>query len=73
MAARMQRLGVPNAWFHEDLEGGHAGASDNRQAAAMHARSLEFLWQSVGDGARAPGVRRDAGTADPAGVGGPAR
>ncbi|MBB5747752.1 prolyl oligopeptidase family protein [Micrococcus sp. TA1] len=73
MAARMQRLGVPNAWFHEDLEGGHAGASDNRQAAAMHARSLEFLWQSVGDGARVPAVCQDAGTADPAGVGGPAR
>lgn len=52
MAARMQRLGVPNVWFHEDLEGGHAGASDNRQAAAMHARSLEFLWQAVGNGDR---------------------
>ncbi|QCU79504.1 S9 family peptidase [Citricoccus sp. SGAir0253] len=50
MAARMQRLGVPNVWFHEDLEGGHAGASDNRQAAALHARSLEFLWQSVAEG-----------------------
>ncbi|MFC7401933.1 prolyl oligopeptidase family protein [Citricoccus sp. GCM10030269] len=50
MAARMERLGVPNVWFHEDLDGGHAGASDHRQAAAMHARSLEFLWQSVGDG-----------------------
>jgi prolyl oligopeptidase len=77
MAARMQRLGVPNAWFHEDLEGGHAGASDNRQAAAMHARSLEFLWQSVGDDARAarsaPGVQHRAPTADPAGVGGPPR
>jgi prolyl oligopeptidase len=73
MAARMQWLGVPNAWFHEDLEGGHAGASDNRQAAAMHARSLEFLWQSIGDGARDPGVRHDAQGADPAGVGGPAR
>ncbi|WP_313818255.1 prolyl oligopeptidase family serine peptidase [Citricoccus sp.] len=49
MAARMMRLGVPNVWFHEDLEGGHAGASDNRQAAALHARSLEFLWRSVAD------------------------
>ena len=49
MAARMQQLGVPNVWFHEDLDGGHAGASDNRQAAAMHARSLEFLWKAVGD------------------------
>ncbi|MEV4900849.1 prolyl oligopeptidase family serine peptidase [Citricoccus sp. NPDC055426] len=49
MAARMLDLGVPNVWFHEDLDGGHAGASDNRQAAALHARSLEFLWKTVGD------------------------
>ncbi|MGM7666326.1 prolyl oligopeptidase family serine peptidase [Microbacterium sp. A93] len=49
MAARMLDLGVPNVWFHEDLDGGHAGASDNRQAAALHARSLEFLWKAVGD------------------------
>jgi prolyl oligopeptidase len=50
MAARMLELGVPNVWFHEDLDGGHAGASDNRQAAALYARSLEFLWRSVGEG-----------------------
>ncbi|MDI3329230.1 MAG: prolyl oligopeptidase family serine peptidase [Micrococcus sp.] len=74
MAARMQRLGVPNAWFHEDLEGGHAGASDNRQAAAMHARSLEFLWQSVGGAAGgATGQHPDAEEAGSAGVRGPAR
>ncbi|WOO97460.1 prolyl oligopeptidase family serine peptidase [Micrococcus terreus] len=46
-AARLQRLGVPQTWFHEDLDGGHAGASDNRQAASMNARSLHFLWRSV--------------------------
>ena len=46
-AARLQRLGVPDTWFHEDLDGGHAGASDNRQAASMNARSLQFLWRSV--------------------------
>ena len=32
MAARMEAMGIPNVWFHEALEGGHAGASDNRQA-----------------------------------------
>lgn len=59
-AARLQRLGVPNTWFHEDLDGGHAGASDNRQAAAMNARSLQFLWRSVtaGTGSETPEVGR---------------
>lgn len=47
MAARMQAMGIPNVWFHEALEGGHAGASDNRQAAALQARSNHFLWVSL--------------------------
>ncbi|MDN4609284.1 prolyl oligopeptidase family serine peptidase [Arthrobacter burdickii] len=47
MAARMKDLGVQNVWFHEALEGGHAGASDNRQAARMHAMSFEFLWRAL--------------------------
>lgn len=45
MAARMQAMGIRNVWFHEALEGGHAGASDNRQAAALQARSQHFLWR----------------------------
>jgi prolyl oligopeptidase len=47
MAARMQAMGIPNVWFHEALEGGHAGASDNRQAAALQARSNHFLWRAL--------------------------
>jgi prolyl oligopeptidase len=47
MAARMQAMGIPNIWFHEALEGGHAGASDNRQAAALQSRSQHFLWRSL--------------------------
>ncbi|WP_427133916.1 prolyl oligopeptidase family serine peptidase [Pseudarthrobacter sp. S9] len=47
MAARMQAMGIPNVWFHEALEGGHAGASDNRQAAALQSRSQYFLWRSL--------------------------
>ncbi|WP_369046480.1 prolyl oligopeptidase family serine peptidase [Sinomonas sp. P10A9] len=47
MAARMEAMGIPNVWFHEALEGGHAGASDNRQAAALQARSQSFLWRAV--------------------------
>ncbi|WP_026550575.1 prolyl oligopeptidase family serine peptidase [Arthrobacter sp. Br18] len=47
LAARMKDMGVGNVWFHEALEGGHAGASDNRQAARMHAMTYEFLWQAL--------------------------
>lgn len=47
MAARMLAMGIPNVWYHEALEGGHAGASDNRQAAALQARSQAFLWRAL--------------------------
>ncbi|WP_125616070.1 prolyl oligopeptidase family serine peptidase [Specibacter cremeus] len=51
MAARMESMGVPGLWFHEALEGGHAGASNNLQAARLHSASYEFLWRHVsGDG-----------------------
>ncbi len=50
MAARMQAMGIPNVWFHEALEGGHAGASDNRQSAALQARSQHFLWRTLAGG-----------------------
>lgn len=49
MAALMLEQGHRNVWFHEATEGGHAGASDNRQAAALHARSHEFLWRMLTD------------------------
>lgn len=47
MAAKMLDQGHQNVWFHEATDGGHAGASDNRQAAALHARSHEFMWQML--------------------------
>ncbi|MDJ0320465.1 prolyl oligopeptidase family serine peptidase [Pseudarthrobacter sp. PS3-L1] len=50
MAARMQAMGIRNVWFHEALEGGHAGASDNRQAAALQGRSQHFLWRALAGG-----------------------
>ena len=50
MAARMKAKGVQNVWFHEALEGGHAGAADNRQSARMHAMSYEFLWEALTGG-----------------------
>ncbi|GAA4660722.1 prolyl oligopeptidase family serine peptidase [Arthrobacter cryoconiti] len=47
MAARMTALGVPGVWFHEALEGGHAGAGNNAQAARLHTASHEFLWRAL--------------------------
>ncbi|MGA7203645.1 MAG: prolyl oligopeptidase family serine peptidase [Specibacter sp.] len=47
MAARMEALGIPGLWFHEALEGGHAGAGNNAQAARLHAASHEFLWRAL--------------------------
>ncbi|MCQ1948234.1 prolyl oligopeptidase family protein [Arthrobacter sp. zg-Y1116] len=47
MAARMKAMGADKVWFHEALEGGHAGAADNRQSARMHAMSYEFLWEAL--------------------------
>jgi prolyl oligopeptidase len=47
MAAKMKHLGIRDVWFHEALEGGHAGAADNRQAARMHGMSFEFLWRTL--------------------------
>lgn len=51
MAARMQSLGLPRVWFHEALEGGHAGAGNNAQAARLHTASHEFLWRSLTESA----------------------
>lgn len=47
MAARMRDQGHENVWFHEETDGGHSGASDNRQAATLHCRSHEFLWRAL--------------------------
>jgi prolyl oligopeptidase len=47
MAARMLELGVENVWFHEALDGGHAGASDNKQTARLQALSHTFLWRAL--------------------------
>ncbi|GER22846.1 putative peptidase [Zafaria cholistanensis] len=48
MAAKLTDAGVPDIWYHEALDGGHAGASDNRQSARMLATSYGFLWRKVG-------------------------
>ncbi|MHA7271251.1 prolyl oligopeptidase family serine peptidase [Arthrobacter sp. HLT1-20] len=49
MAARMESMGI-DVWFHEALEGGHAGAGNNEQAARLHTASHEFLWRALTGG-----------------------
>jgi prolyl oligopeptidase len=34
--------------YYENIEGGHAGAADNKQAAFKSALMFEFLWRTVG-------------------------
>ena len=48
MAAKMMGMGVANVRYHESLDGGHAGASDNAASATMLATSYEFLWRNIG-------------------------
>ncbi len=46
MAARMAELGHAPLYY-ENIEGGHAGAADNRQKADMLALEFAFLWQQL--------------------------
>ena len=47
MFAKMQEAGK-DVRYYENVEGGHGGAADNRQAAHMDALYLSFLWQQLG-------------------------
>ena len=33
--------------YYENIEGGHGGAADNKQAAFMSALAYSFLWQTL--------------------------
>jgi prolyl oligopeptidase len=46
MAARMAEQGH-GLLYYENIEGGHAGAADNRQRADMMALEFAFLWQQL--------------------------
>ncbi len=46
MAARMAEQGH-EVLYYENIEGGHAGAADNRQRADMMALEFAFLWQQL--------------------------
>jgi prolyl oligopeptidase len=47
MVAALQAAGH-TVWLYENIEGGHAGAADNEQAAFKAALSYSFLWQTLG-------------------------
>ncbi len=47
MFAKMSEAGK-DVRYYENIEGGHGGAADNRQAAHMDALYLSFLWQQLG-------------------------
>ena len=47
MAARMVEMGHDVLYF-ENIEGGHAAAADNAQAARMWAQTFTFLWRQLG-------------------------
>jgi len=47
MYAKMREAGK-DVRYYENIEGGHGGAANNRQAAHMDALYLTFLWQKLG-------------------------
>ncbi|MCO4771567.1 MAG: S9 family peptidase [Deltaproteobacteria bacterium] len=44
MSAKLMELGK-NAWYYENIEGGHGGAADNAQAAYLYALKYTWLWE----------------------------
>jgi prolyl oligopeptidase len=46
MVAKMKEMGH-NVLYYENIEGGHGGAADNKQAAFMSALAYTFLWQEL--------------------------
>jgi len=47
LAARMLALGN-NVLFFENIEGGHAGSTDNDQRARLNALVFTYLWRQLG-------------------------
>jgi prolyl oligopeptidase len=47
MVAALEAAGH-RIWYYENIEGGHAGAADNEQAAFKAALSYSFLWRTLG-------------------------
>ncbi len=47
MVARMSEVVGLNVLLYENIEGGHGGAADNKQAAFMNALAYTFLWKEL--------------------------
>lgn len=43
MVAQLEAEGHQQVWYHENIEGGHGGAADNKQAAFQTALTYEFF------------------------------
>ncbi len=46
MVAKMEEMGH-DVLLYENIEGGHGGAADNKQAAFMSALAYQFLWKQL--------------------------
>ena len=44
---KLRDLGVDNVWYYENIEGGHGGAADAKQAAFTSALYLDFLYDTL--------------------------
>ncbi|HEY3234518.1 MAG TPA: prolyl oligopeptidase family serine peptidase [Polyangiaceae bacterium] len=47
MVAKLTSMGVNDVLYYENMEGGHSGAANNKQAAFMLALSFRFLWDKL--------------------------
>ena len=47
-AAILEQTGHSDVWYYENIEGGHGGSANNKQAAFLSALAFEFLWQQLG-------------------------
>lgn len=47
LVARLEEYGH-DVRYYENIEGGHGGAADNKQAAFKSALAYEFLWRTIG-------------------------
>ena len=45
--ALLEELGHRNAWYHEEVDGGHSGSVDHASAARTAARSYSFIWDAL--------------------------
>ncbi|HVP13947.1 MAG TPA: prolyl oligopeptidase family serine peptidase [Terriglobales bacterium] len=59
MVARMKDRGK-NVLYYENVEGGHAGAANNKQSAFMSALAYTFLWKELGGAADSTGTSSGA-------------